>query len=99
MENPTRVLSELDAPPESFHDCHVHGMGWDADGFSFSVGLDYILKWLEPSAPGGGYQFLVAKAKLTFQNVDALIIRAKIRDLDGGTTLVVEHWILDRVAS
>lgn len=69
-----RVLSEQEAPLESFHDCHVQGIGWSADTFSLWLDLDYIVEWLAPTQPESHYRFRVAKAKLLFANVDDVSI-------------------------
>ena len=68
-----RVLSETDAKPESFHDCHVHGLHWRHDRFAFSLDLQYVLKWIEPSdASSGAYRFLVSEARLVFRGASDL---------------------------
>ena len=72
MERPLRVLSESEAKPESFHDCHVHGLRWQRDRFTFSVELQYILEWIEPSDGSSGYRVLISEGRVTFQNVDDL---------------------------
>ncbi len=68
MRQPIRTLSEVDAPLGSFHDCHVHGLAWQRDRFSFSLDLQYILQWMPPASATAGYSFLVADAQLTFQS-------------------------------
>jgi hypothetical protein len=72
MERPLRVLSESEAKPESFHDCHVHGLRWLRDRFSFSMDLQYILEWIEPSGGFSGFRFSICEGVLTFRNVDDL---------------------------
>ena len=72
MERPLRVLSESEAKPESFHDCHVHGLRWQRDRFTFSMDLQYILEWIEPKDGSSGYRFSISEGRLTFQNVDDL---------------------------
>ena len=72
MERPLRVLSESEAKPESFHDCHVHGLRWQRDRFTFSMELQYILEWIEPSDGSSGYRFSISEGRVTFQNVDDL---------------------------
>lgn len=69
-DNVVRVLSAAEAPTESFHDCHVHGIGWNSAEFSLWLEIDYIVKWLAPPVAGAGYRFLVARAKVVFANVD-----------------------------
>jgi len=73
MEKTLRVLSESDAKLESFHDCHVHGLHWRRDQFSFLLDFQYILEWFEPqvSTPGA-YRFLVAAAQLVFRDANEL---------------------------
>src|SRR5690242_1507365 len=68
MRQPIRTLSEDDAPLDSFHDCHFHGLGWQRDRFSFSLDLQYILQWIPPASATAGYSFLVAEAQLSFQS-------------------------------
>jgi hypothetical protein len=73
MHRPLRVLSESEAPPESFHDCHAHGLQWRPDRFTFALHLHYILKWIEPDdASSGAYRFLVSEAQLVFRSVSEL---------------------------
>lgn len=67
------VLSESEAKLESFHDCHAHGLHWSRDHFIFSIDLQYILEWIEPSgASSGGYRFLVSEARLVFRGASEL---------------------------
>jgi len=66
------LLAESAAPPESFHDCHVHGLSWLRNEFCFSMKLNYILKWIAPSAPQTSFRFLISEASLTFHDVDEL---------------------------
>jgi len=73
-ERPLRILSETDASPESFHDCHVHGLRWRRDRFVFSMGLQYILSLIHPGDGDSGYRFSIAEAELVFENVDELRI-------------------------
>jgi hypothetical protein len=69
MERSLRALSDSEAGPESFHDCHVHGLRWRRDKFTFSLDLQYILEWIEPSeASSGTYRFRVSEAQLVFRS-------------------------------
>jgi len=72
MKTPFRILSESDAEPESFHDCHVHGLHWHRDKFTFSMDLQYIVDWINPSDGTSSYRFAVSEGCLTFRNVDDL---------------------------
>jgi hypothetical protein len=73
MKRPHRVLSEAEANLSSFHDCHVHGLRWRWGQFIFSLDLQYILEWIEPSnASHGAYRFLVSEARLVFHNASDL---------------------------
>lgn len=75
MEKPNRVLTEAEAGVESFHDCHVQGLRWRRDEFIFSIDLQYILQWIEPSeATAGAYRFLVSEAQLVFRSTSELKI-------------------------
>lgn len=68
-----RVLNESEAKLESFHDCHVHGLHWRRDQFIFSLDLQYILEWIEPSdASSGAYRFLVSEGRLVFRGASDL---------------------------
>lgn len=67
---PLRVMLAEAAPPESFHDCYVHGLRWSQRSFSFIVDLDYIVQWVAPSEALGSYCFLVSRASLVFENAD-----------------------------
>ena len=72
MERSIRVLSESDAGLDSFHDCHVHGLHWRRDTFSFSMDIQYILEWIEPNDGTSGYRFSISEARLRFRDVDDL---------------------------
>lgn len=74
MERPLRTLSEADAGLESFHDCHVHGLRWRRDQFAFNVDLQYIVKWVAPNDGSSRYQFMIAEARLAFENADDVMI-------------------------
>jgi len=39
MSQSLRVLTEAEAKLGSFHDCHVHGIRWRRDAFSFALDL------------------------------------------------------------
>lgn len=62
-----RALSEAEAPLAQFHDCHVNGLKWDSNAFTFSLAIEYILEWIGPSGPSGYYQFLLAEGELVFR--------------------------------
>lgn len=73
MHRPFRALSESDAQLESFHDCHAYGLHWRPDRFTFSIDLQYILEWIEPSdASSGAYRFRVSEAQLVFRSASEL---------------------------
>lgn len=74
MHAVVRRLDESQASLESFHDCHVHGLRWRRDHFSFSMDIQYILEWIDPAEPGSGYQFSVCEARLSFRNANELRI-------------------------
>ncbi len=57
-----------------FHDCYVWGMRWDAQTYSFSLDLDYIVEWVKPADRDGAFRFWTSKAELCFGNVDNLEI-------------------------
>jgi len=72
MQSPFRILGESDSRPDSFHDCHVHGLRWKADRFTFTIDLQYIVEWVQPIDPSRGYRFWISEARLTFRDVDDL---------------------------
>jgi hypothetical protein len=74
MQKTVRVLSELEAKLESFHDVHVHGLRWRRDQFSFSMDLQYILQWIESTGGAAAYRFSICEARLVFRDVDELKI-------------------------
>jgi len=75
MQQPIRILSEHQAPPGSFHDCHVQGIRWRRDRFVFSMDLQYILEWIVPAdGSAAGYRFSISEARLTFRDADELEI-------------------------
>jgi hypothetical protein len=69
---PLRLLSESEASLESFHDCHVHGLRWRGDRFTFSLSLQYILQWITPTDGAPSYRFSISEGELMFRNVDEL---------------------------
>jgi hypothetical protein len=69
-----RFLSESDANLESFHDCHVHGLHWRRDRFTFSMNLQYILEWITPPNVSSAYRFSISEGQLIFRDVDELRI-------------------------
>lgn len=72
MVKPIRVLAEHEAPLESFHDCHVHGLHWMRDRFLFVVDIQYILEWIAPNADVSGYKFSICEARLVFRDADGV---------------------------
>jgi hypothetical protein len=74
MEQSVRTLNEAEAKLESFHDCHVRGLSWRQDRFTFTVNLQYILKWIAPNDSVSHYRFSIADAQLIFENVVDLAI-------------------------
>jgi hypothetical protein len=72
MEQPIRVLSESEAGLGSFHDCHVQGLQWRRDQFTFAMNLQYIVEWITPRPPTSGYRFSISEGRLTFRDVDEL---------------------------
>jgi hypothetical protein len=73
MQRPIRILSESEAKPETFHDCHVHGLHWRKDEFAFFLDLQYILEWIEPGqVSNGAYRFSICEAQLIFRSVSEL---------------------------
>lgn len=72
MHSHIRNLSEAEAGIGSFHDCHVHGLHWRRDAFTFSMDIQYILEWMAPSDDSTGYRFRVCEARIAFKDVDEL---------------------------
>ncbi len=71
---PVRVLTQMQATPDSFHDCYVYGFGWNHERYNFNIDLDYIVEWLEPCSGSEGYRFSVSLARLTFRNADDVVV-------------------------
>ncbi|MCR9166583.1 MAG: hypothetical protein NXI35_38315 [bacterium] len=46
----------------------MHGVQWRWDQFTLALDLQYILKWIEPSAASASYRFLVSEARLIFRD-------------------------------
>jgi hypothetical protein len=69
MKGEVRVLSEEEVSGQRFHDCHVYGVAWCRDSFTFSLDIDYILQWHKPEPPADSYKFSVSKALLVFKSV------------------------------
>lgn len=65
-----KILSESEATPDSFHDCHVYGIRWDSLGYQLVLYLQYIVAWIEPADKTSSYRFLVSDARLVFSNAD-----------------------------
>lgn len=72
MQQPVRILSESEAAPNSFHDCHIQGLHWKQ--WTFSIDLNYILEWILPKDDSSGYRFLISAARLVFRDVDELSV-------------------------
>ena len=70
---PHRTLSETEAQPESFHDCHVHTFEWRGS-FEFSIGLQYIVEWIQPTSDVPNFRFMISEARLKFANTADLAI-------------------------
>ena len=73
--NPPRVQERYtsdDFDRLGFHDCHLSGAHWNSDTFEVTFEIDYIVKWLEPTAAEQAYRFWVSPAELCFMNVDDL---------------------------
>jgi hypothetical protein len=70
MNDPFRVLSEEEASAQGFHDCHIYGLAWNRDLFTFSLDIDYILQWHKPQRPADSYKFSVSKALMVFNTVN-----------------------------
>jgi hypothetical protein len=76
------VKNEEELKKLSFHDCFIYGMSWNAEKYSFSFDIDYILEWIDPKKSGDGYTFKVSKGTLIFENVSQIYI-----ELDWGISL------------
>src|ERR1041384_2203656 len=74
MSSPLRIISGSNVELESFHDCHVHGLHWRRDHFTFSIDLQYILEWIVSHDDIAGYRFSVCEARVTFRSVADLKI-------------------------
>ncbi len=68
------IMSEEQAPCESFHDSHVRALTWDSEKYQFIIRIGYILEWIVPAMSGHGYRFRVAPADLIFDNADEVSI-------------------------
>jgi hypothetical protein len=69
-----QILSQREVPLAGFHDCHVRGLSWNVEYFSFALQIGYIMKWIKPSFAGGSYKFLVCPAELIFENADGVCV-------------------------
>lgn len=77
MRSPVRTLAEECFHRESFHDCHVTSLTWDSRGDSFSLLMDYIAEWLEPTPGETALRYRVAPAVWTFEGVVSVAISAE----------------------
>lgn len=65
--------NERDFDQLGWHDCRVHAIAFSSsetdDPFdaALSLDLDYILRWVPPSKPGGHYRFWIAPTTLVFR--------------------------------
>jgi hypothetical protein len=81
MRAPLRVLNESEAKPDSFHDCHIHGLHWRQNPFLFYLDIQYILQWIEPNeSTFGYYSFIVSEACLVFDCPHDIIISMDFRN-------------------
>lgn len=70
-----KVLSQAEAHPDTFHDCHVQGIHWAHDTFRFSLDIHYILECIAPDeSSGGSYRLRVAEAQLVFDDVSEVSV-------------------------
>jgi hypothetical protein len=93
-----RILGEANAT--TFHDCFVYGVGWDRKDwtYAFSVDLDYILEWLEPtSSSSGHYRFMVAEARLVFRDAKEMVVSLDWSGMRMGDSLTYEDAQIDDI--
>jgi hypothetical protein len=67
------IWTDADFPEMSWHDCHIHSIGWDQDGEyqnDLVFDIDYIVEWIPDS--DNSFRFRVAPAQLRFTEVDKL---------------------------
>jgi hypothetical protein len=74
MQRLVRTLNESEAPPDTFHDCHIHGVRWNRDRFTLSLYMQYIIEWIYPTNTHSAFQFLLCEARLIFSSVSELIV-------------------------
>lgn len=66
------VWTELDFDAMGWHDCWVHALAFDAEGWSFTLDLDYIFKWVEPTPPEENYKFWICPSTMVFKDSHSL---------------------------
>jgi hypothetical protein len=64
-----RIWTEADFEQMGWHDCAVHALAFRPERFELRLDLDYILRWIAPTEPGGPFTFRLAPATLVFHNV------------------------------
>jgi Bacterial toxin 24 len=57
-----------------FHDCLVNGFRWHDRKKFFVIYLQYIAKWIAPTAEAENYRFEIAAAELTFKNTSETML-------------------------
>jgi hypothetical protein len=111
MASDRQTWTDKDFETMSWHDNHVHGLGFRSGEYAMGVltlDLDYILEWLCPVA-GGTVQFRIAPATLTFHAVTGLQVNIDYASATAATgpfsmsgirreprpELQICHWIID----
>jgi hypothetical protein len=79
MENAAPPLlktryTQDDLPSRGFHDCRITGIKWNDRHFSFTLVLDYIAEWVNPTETDKYYKFWICPAEMRFEDVDDVSI-------------------------
>ena len=69
-----RIWTEESFEEMEWHDCYIHGIGFELENYKILFDLDYILEWYDPIENSKFFSFDIAPATVVFQNIHQLAI-------------------------
>lgn len=83
---PEKLLwTEADFETMGWHDATIHAVAFPLEDFEIAFDIDYIFKWIDPTAGQTHFRFWVSPATLVFRSIHGLHI-----DLDPGQELTMQ---------
>lgn len=68
------VWTDSDFDAMGWHDCWIYSIAFDTEGWSFTLDLDYIFKWVPPTPPDESFRFWICPSTMIFNNAHSLKI-------------------------